>query len=516
MKGFLVVFVLIACLVLTGYVCKVDVPVYPVKKNRLEKGRPSTGSDPLKFSGKTIISNLNVAWEITWGPDNWIWFTEQGGTISKVDPESGEKKILLKIAEVYRYRSTGLLGMAIHPDPKKPYVFVDYTYKKGAAILSKLVRYTYTADSLINPVILLDDIPGTTGHSGSRIVIAPDGKLMMTTGDATKGVNAQDPASLSGKVVRLNIDGTIPADNPFSGSPVWSLGHRNAQGLTFGKNGTIYSSEHGDAVEDELNIIKKGANYGWPYVEGYCDTEKEKAFCKTTVISVPMKSWTPVIAPAAITYYNSSAIPEWRNSILLVTLKTQSLRVLKLNDAGDAVQSENVYLDHEFGRLRGVCVSPAGAVYVSTSNRDWNPGEGYPKNEDDRIIKVFKTTAKNSGVIVRKAVKPTAASPGAVVYNNYCASCHKNDGNGIAGVFPPLKATSQVLGNKDKLIPVILKGLSGPITVKGQKYNQEMPAFDFLSDKEIALVTSYIRTNFGNKGSAVSAAEVARIRVVNK
>lgn len=495
MKGFLVFFVWITCFLLPGHVGKV-------------------GADSVKLSTKTVISNLNVAWEITWGPDNWIWFTEQSGTVSKVNPESGEKKILLKIAEVYRVRSIGLLGMTVHPDPKKPYIFIDYTYKKGTAILSRLMRYTYTADTLLNPVILLDDIPGTTGHSGSRIIIAPDGKLMMTTGDATKGVNAQDPASLSGKVIRLNIDGTIPADNPFPGNPVWSLGHRNAQGLTFGKNGTIYSSEHGDAVEDELNIIKKGANYGWPYVEGYCDTEKEKVFCKTAKVRTPMKSWTPVIAPAAITYYNSLAIPEWHNSILLVTLKTQSLRVLKLNEAGDAVQSENVFLDHEFGRLRGVCVSPRGEVYVSTSNRDWNPGEGYPKSEDDRIIKIFKTTAKSSNVTARKEIKPV--SPGAVIYNNYCASCHKNNGNGIAGIFPPLKSAAQVLGGKDKLIAILLKGLSGPITVKGQKYNQEMPSFGFLSDKEIALVSSYVRTNFGNKATTVSAAEVARIRIANK
>jgi len=480
---------------------------------RPEKGGPAQGIPTL--GSKTIASGLDVPWEITWGPDNWIWYTEQSGTLSKVNPETGQKKLLLRIPEVYRFRSLGLLGMAVHPDPKKPYVFIDYTYKNGKTILSKLVRYTYTADTLINPVVLLNDIPGNTGHNGSRVVVAPDGKLMLSTGDAVKGANAQDRSSINGKVLRLNIDGTIPADNPFPGSPVWSMGHRNPQGLTYDQSGTLFSAEHGDAVEDELNVIKKGANYGWPFVEGFCDTEKEKEFCKTTAVTFPVKAWTPVVAPADIAYYNSSAIPEWSNSILLVTLKTQSLRVLKLNDKGDGVLSEQIYLDHEFGRLRGVCVSPAGDVYVSTSNRDWNPGEGYPKKEDDKIIKIFKAGSAAGRPIVKKAVKPVAPA-GAVIYNNYCTSCHKSDGKGIAGVFPPLKATTLVLGDKNALIHILLKGLSGPITIKGQKYDQEMPAFNFLSNKEIALVSSYIRSQFGNKASTVSEIEVSKVRAAKK
>lgn len=501
MRGILPFLILIAGVALTGYVSGGD------------KSGPS--NDSITLGSKTIVSDLDVGWELVWGPDNWIWFTEQGGTVSKVNPETGKKKVLLRIPEVYRYRSLGLLGMAVCPDPKYPYIFLDYTYKNGGSILSKLVRYTYTADTLINPVVLLNDIPGATGHNGSRIVIAPDGKLMMSTGDATKGANAQNPSSVNGKILRINMDGSIPADNPFPGSPVWSVGHRNAQGLAYSRSGVFFSTEHGDAVEDELNIIKKGKNYGWPFVEGFCDTQKEKDFCKTTDITVPLKSWTPVIAPAGIAYYDAPAIPEWRKSILLVTLKTQSLRVLKLNENEDKVISEQVYLDHEFGRLRGVCVSPAGDVYVSTSNRDWNPGEGYPKKGDDKIIKVFKARPDAARPLAKKTVK-TAPSGGAVIYNNYCASCHKSDGKGIAGVFPPLKAAQQVTGDKNALIHILLKGLSGPIMVKGQKYDQEMPAFNFLSNKEIALVSSYIRTQFGNNAGTVTEQEVSRIRTAGK
>jgi mono/diheme cytochrome c family protein len=339
---------------------------------------------------------------------------------------------------------------------------------------------------------------------------------MLTVGDATNGNSAQDTNVLTGKILRLNIDGSIPVDNPFGGSPVWSTGHRNPQGLAFTGMGRLFSSEHGDAIGDELNLIKKGRNYGWPHVEGFCDTEKEQLFCKTHAVTAPVKAWTPVIAPAGITYCGANcSIKEWRNALLLVTLKTQSLRVLKLNEAGTEVIAEQVYLDHEFGRLRGVCVSPAGEVYVSTSNRDWNPGEGYPKQVDDRIIKILPGDSINSGFVQQKQVKPALAD-GAVVYNNYCVSCHKNDGEGLEGVFPPLRGTQEVLGDKNRLIKIILKGLSGPVTIKGRKYDQQMPAFDFLSDREIALVATYVRTHFGNSAENITGAHVAKVRGAGK
>ena len=494
--------------------------------------------DSTVIATKTIASGLNVAWELCWGPDNWIWFTEQSGTISKMNPNTGEKKLLLSIPEVYRYRSLGLLGMAIHPDKKQPYVFVDYTYKDGKSLLSKLVRYEYTSDSLINPLIILKDIPGSTGHNGSRVAVSPDGKVMLATGYGAKKGDAQDLKSLNGKVLRLNIDGSIPEDNPIPGSPVFSSGHRNPQGMVYHPvNGLLYSSEHGDAIEDEINIIKRLGNYGWPQVEGFNDNAEERTYFNAHAIIEPLKAWTPVIAPAGIDFYHSQTIPEWNNSVLLVTLKTQTLRVLKLNNEGDEVKSEKVYLDHAFGRLRDICVSPEGDVYVSTSNRDWNPGEGYPKADDDKIIKIYKVrTEKNkqplavktplkaplkkgpvSSTPAKKIATGTSATKvdvaaGAVLYTNYCASCHKKDGTGVAGIFPPLKGASQVTGDKNYLIQILLKGLSGPIKVNGQTYDQEMPSFKFLSDSDIVKITNYIRNSFGNRASAVTLQEVSKKR----
>lgn len=228
-----------------------------------------------------------------------------------------------------------------------------------------------------------------------------------------------------------------------------------------------------------------------------------------------MKSWTPTIAPAGLDYYNASAIPEWKNSILLVTLKTQTLRVLSLNQAGDVILSEKIYLKNMFGRLRDICVSPVGDIYISTSNQDWNPAEGFPKQGDDRIIRLSKTQKKEkSGSSDLTTVSSTGrqAAAGATTYANYCASCHKHDGAGVTGVFPPLKQNPDVTGNKNKLISVLLNGMSGSLKVNGATYNQSMPAFDFLTDRELAEVLTYIRSSFDNSADEVTAEDIRKIR----
>ena len=217
--------------------------------------------DSTKIGVSTILSDLNVPWEIAWGPDDQIWFTEQSGTISKVDPHTGKKKTLLTIKDVYRKRTSGLLGMAIYSGIREHYVFVDYTFKrKDSVIVSRLVRYNYTQDTLKDPFILLE-IPAGPGHNGSRVAVSPDGKIFWATGDAQGDKNAQNILSPNGKILRLNMDGTIPKDNPYPGSPV-GQGHRNPEGLVFTPGGILFESENGDATDDEINIIQKGDNYG--------------------------------------------------------------------------------------------------------------------------------------------------------------------------------------------------------------------------------------------------------------
>jgi glucose/arabinose dehydrogenase/cytochrome c553 len=485
----------------------------------VERGTgPTVSADSTRIEVTTVATGLDVPWEMAWGPDKRIWFTEQGGTISSLNPQTGEKKELLKIKEVLRLRSLGLLGMAFHPDfGKSPFVYVDYTSKKisgkDSVIVCKLVRYTFKNNALISPKVLLE-IPGNTGHNGSRITISPDRKIMFATGDAVTTTNAQDIHSLNGKVLRINLDGSIPADNPIKSSLVWSRGHRNIQGLVYGPNGILYSSEHGDASDDELNIIQKGKNYGWIRVQGYCDEPKEKAFCDSVQVTEPIKAWTPTIAPAGIDFYNSDAIPEWKNAILLTTLKDNDLRVLKLDRSGKKIQSEKIYFDKVYGRIRDLCVAPNGDIYISTSNRDWNPAPGFPKETDDRILRISRSKTGQTLASASLSETNNTDQAGKKIYSQYCASCHKPDGMGIPGTFPPLRGAEQVAGIKTGLLNIIINGLQGAIKVNGKLYDQHMPAFGFLSDQDIAAVSTYVRMNFGGQTEGITASEVAAVRKV--
>jgi hypothetical protein len=206
--------------------------------------------------------------------------------------------------------------------------------------------------------------------------------MLMTTGDAQLRPESQNRASLNGKILRLNLDGTVPANNPTPGSYVYTLGHRNPQGLTTGPGGRLYSSEHGESTDDEINLIEPGRNYGWPSVEGFCNTATELTFCAANNVREPLTIWTPTIAPAGLVYYDSPAIPGWRGSLLLAVLKNSRMVQLPLNATGTAIGTQTDFIA-TYGRLRSICVSPQGKVYVGTSNRD---GRGAPRPTDDRIL----------------------------------------------------------------------------------------------------------------------------------
>ncbi|MFD1257582.1 PQQ-dependent sugar dehydrogenase [Mucilaginibacter terrae] len=321
-----------------------------------------------ELTTQVLTQQLVFPWEILWGADNMLWITERGGKISRVNPNNGQINPLLTIADVKSQGEGGLLGMALHPDfANTPQLFVAYNYDKSGIYTEKIVRYTYNGTALVNPVTLLDNVPAANNHNGCRLAISPDLKLYITTGDATVASQAQNLNSLSGKILRINLDGSIPADNPTAGSPVWSYGHRNAQGLVFANN-RLYSSEHGNTTDDEVNMIQKGRNFGWPNVEGFCSTGTEPAFCNTNNVAEPIQAWSPTIAPSGMDYYNSDAIPQWKNSLLLAILKGTELLQLKLNTAGDKVETVNTFYKSTYGRLRDVCVSPDGKVYMITSN----------------------------------------------------------------------------------------------------------------------------------------------------
>jgi len=336
---------------------------------------------------QVIAENLVVPWEILWGPDGWIWLTERPGTVRRVNPDTREMIKLIEIDDVHHSGEGGLLGMALHPNfTTEPYVYLFYTYRSGNTTLNKLVRYRYENDNLINPETLLDNIPGSGIHNGSRLKIDPsDNTLFITTGDASVTANSQIVSHLSGKILRMNLDGSIPADNPNPDSYVWAWGLRNSQGLVFG-NGRLYLSEHGPATDDEINIMLKGRNYGWPNVAGYCETPQEKAFCEQNNVVEPISAWTPTIATCGLEYYgNDLLISELQNALLLTSLKDRTLWVLHLNPTGDEIIDKQEMFRGQFGRLRDVCVSPEGRIFIATSNRD---GRANPAPNDDRIIEI--------------------------------------------------------------------------------------------------------------------------------
>jgi len=325
---------------------------------------------------KIITSGLVNPWEVVYGPDNLIWFTERGGKISRANPETGQVTTLLTINEVRANGEGGLLGLVLHPNfTSNPFVYVAYDY--GTNYKAKIVRYTYSNNALLNPHILLDQIPAASIHNGCRLLIN-ENKLFITTGDAADTSTPQNTNSLSGKILRLNLDGTIPADNPFPNNPVWSYGHRNAQGLVMAGE-KMFVSEHGPSSDDEINLIEKGRNYGWPNVEGFCNGNDEAAFCKINKVAEPLINWTPTIAPSGMAFYDSDYIPQFKNSLLLAILKGSKLIQLKLDDARTKIVGTKDFYVNEYGRLRAICQSPTGKIYFCTSN-----------GSNDKIIEISK------------------------------------------------------------------------------------------------------------------------------
>lgn len=350
-----------------------------------------------KVSIEMVAENFEIPWDLVWGPDNHIWLTERFGQVTRVNPVSGEKQLVLKLDTVYisDTENSGMNAIALHPLFNEcPFVYLYYLSEANPnKIIGRVVRYRFNQEKLIlqYPDTLITGIVGGRSHNGARFIHDSDSTMLLSIGESEIDELAQDMNHLSGKIIRMNLEGGIPADNPIKNSYIYTIGHRNPQGLVIGLNNQIYSSEHGPATYDELNIIKKGRNYGWPNVLGYCDTKEEKKDCKKLNVVEPILTFSPTQAPCGLEYYADGPIKAFQNSLLLVFLKEQKLMKIGLNEEGTEVTSTTDFLVESYGRLRDVLVGPEGEVYFITTNTVWPGGGGfYPDNNKIYKIEEFK------------------------------------------------------------------------------------------------------------------------------
>jgi glucose/arabinose dehydrogenase len=317
-----------------------------------------------------------------------------------VNVQTGEQFPILNLSnQLFDSGESGLLGMEIHPDFNNgaPYVFLAYTYGSQGNASEKIVYYEYDADNdqLINETVIVDGIDGNSTHIGCRLLAIDNTTLLVTTGDAQNWMASQDNNALTGKTLRIDIDpnggnfGQPKADNPYPFSFVWSIGHRNAQGLAKGPNGIIYSSEHGPNNDDELNILQ-AANFGWPNVQGFCDNQwvdfyyaqslsnnyTESDYCQDNNVIEPLwSSGSTTIAPSDIIWYDHPSIPEFQNTLLMTVLKGKKLVRFNFNETGDTIIDETDFFYNRWGRLRDICLSPDGKIYLATNGNNW-PSQG--------------------------------------------------------------------------------------------------------------------------------------------
>ncbi len=312
------------------------------------------------YQTEILVQDLNTPWAIDFLPDGEMIFTERGGRVSIFD--NGTTKTVGNI-NVTQIGESGMLGIAVDPEfNTNKFIYLYYTGANGNRISRFILDGT-----LQKEIVLIDRIPNAQFHNGGRLKFGPDGKLYATTGDAANNQSAQDINSLGGKILRINKNGSIPPDNPFK-NYVYAYGLRDPQGITWNTlTKEMYASDHGATRNDEINIITKGGNYGWPIYQG---NESAQGYIKPLVVYTNF-----TLAPSGIAYYNSA--------LYVAGLRGSQLRKITLSADGNSVTGEEA-LFNNLGRIREVVVHD-GYMYIATSNRD---GRGIPQSGDDKIIKI--------------------------------------------------------------------------------------------------------------------------------
>ncbi|MFS0863700.1 PQQ-dependent sugar dehydrogenase [Fredinandcohnia sp. 179-A 10B2 NHS] len=317
------------------------------------------------LSTPTIVAtDLQIPWTIT-KTNGAFYITQRIGKIFEIDEATGSKKqqSLRLTKEVLHEGEGGLLGFALAPDfDDSRLAYAYHTYLENNKIFNRVILVEKAGDTWEEKAVHIDRIPGGIIHNGGRLRIGPDMKLYVTTGDAGVADSAQDPRGLAGKILRLNLDGSIPQDNPFTNSYVYSYGHRNPQGLAWDDAGTLYSTEHGQSAHDEINIIKPGQNYGWPLIQG----DEEAPNMIKPLYHTNEYTWAP------------SGIEQLNGKLYIATLRDSKIRSYDLKTG-----KIDVMLDIT-SRMRDVFIQN-GTLFTITNNRD---GRGTPKKGDDKLLSI--------------------------------------------------------------------------------------------------------------------------------
>jgi glucose/arabinose dehydrogenase len=349
-------------------------------------GEVESSNAKTNFKVETVIDGLQVPWDIAWTPDGRMLFTERAGRVRVFESGKLRAEPLFTVPDVEPSGESGLMGLALHPEfGANHFLYLSYAYR-GDGKRVRVTRYRETGTSLVDPKVIIENLPAAQFHAGCRVRFGPDKKLYITTGDATERELAQRLDSLAGKTLRLNDDGSVPPDNPFVGRSdarpeIWTLGNRNAQGIDW-QPGTnlLFETEHGPSGfdgpggGDEVNILERGKNYGWPLIHH----RETRAGLET-----PLLEYTPACAPASGMFYRGSAFPEFRGNFFFGCLRGE--RIIRVVLDGRRVVSQENLLEKKYGRIRAMAEGPDGLIYFSTSNRD---GRGSPTSDDDRIIRV--------------------------------------------------------------------------------------------------------------------------------
>ncbi|MEP7143125.1 MAG: PQQ-dependent sugar dehydrogenase [Ferruginibacter sp.] len=448
------------------------------------------GHVPEGFIIDTLATGLTVPWSMVFINKETLLFSERNGKVRLLRNNQLITKPVLIVEQIDTTKKMGLLGICIHPDfINNKYVYISYNYSKGKNAFLRVVRYRFNNDSLHNPAVIIDSIHASPNHTGCRLKFGPDAKLYITTGDADRPILAQDLKSLNGKILRVNGDGSIPGDNPFikndtARKEIWTYGHRNTQGLDFqSSTGDLYNSEHGPTGGDEVNLIQKGMNYGWPVIH-HRETGEN-------MIS-PLLEFTPSVAPSEMVFYNGDAFPALKGSLLMACLRGEAIMQLGVNKQ-KIISNENLLL-HTYGRIRALTVGPEGYIYFSTSQND--PPEGKPVAGYDMICRMrplpgvnimqMKIPGNGQAAVYKMSGKKTIEKS----YIELCAGCHGKYLEGTERAKSMLDNQWEYGSGKQ----AIIKNIRDGIIQKG------MPAWEgSLSNKDIGGMADFIIKRSANK-----------------